>query len=52
MLKETELRLEALKAASKVPVQNINSLIIHTEWLYKYLCTGKRPEESEKVEKD
>jgi hypothetical protein len=41
--RDREIRLVALEAASKVlkPSDGIADLMIHTQWLYEFLETGK-----------
>lgn len=40
-----EVRLEALRAAARVaqPHDDVGNLLIHTEWIYQFLTTGKSP---------
>ena len=40
-----KLRLEALKAVSKIKDQGeVYHLLIHTNWVFEYLVSGKMPE--------
>lgn len=41
------LRLEAMKAVSKTEVDSVQHLLVHTDWVYNYLISGKMPTEKE-----
>ena len=46
MFRDVDLRIEAIRAAAKVvgPKDDIASLLVHAEWIMRYLLTGAFPE--------
>ncbi len=47
--REQEVRLEAVKAASRVVSEydDIGNLMVHARWLSDFILTGKQPEIAE-----